>query len=320
MRTFSKAAAAVAAAGLAAFGAVAGGGGAASAATTGQSVTGCDLGSGQLTAGLTPACTAPDSTVNDPTSITVTADPAFFTVLQNQVVGDLLGGTLGEHVTYTLSCSVNGGTATYDGSFTATTDTSTESQTVDLQSAVGSPVPNSCTVTDLKATSLVSLGDELLGVLGDNGLLDDLSFGVSATAGTAVPGAIWMAADKTSSGLDADICADDNSNGNAGAIVQVYQCNSDLAQYWVQSSTGQLVRNGDCITQSGARVFLEKCSGTNAAQKWTVKGTGGKFGRIVGSTGDCLTASSAKNFVQLTATGCNGIAGQAWTGPAPSAA
>jgi hypothetical protein len=321
MHKFSKAAAAVAAAGLAVLGTVAASGGVASAAVRDQSVTGCDLGNGLLTAGLAASCDAPPSTVLDPTSITVSVDPSYLTVLGTNAVAQLLGGLnlISQNVTYNLSCVVDGAAVTKAESFTATPTASTQSQTVDLQSAVGSPVPNSCQVTDLKASSLLSLNSTVVSLLQTLHLLTNLSFGVQATAHTAVPGAIWMQAGQASSGLTADLCTDVANNGNQGTPVQSYQCNSDLAQYWVQASTGQLVHNGDCLTQSGSDASLELCSATNNAQRWQVQGTGGHWGKIINaSTGACLTAK-AQNFAVLKALGCNGGADQKWTGPAKSA-
>jgi len=328
MRIFSKTAVAVAAAGLAVFGTVAAGGGVAHAATD-QSVTGCQIGSntlaglggGLLSLGVAPACSGPDSTVVNPTSITVTADPDFFTVLGNTGVANLLArlGLLQEHITYTLECSVNGTTATANESFTAAPGS--ESQTVNLQDAVGSPVPNSCTVHDLTATSLLSLSSALITALRGLNLLTNLTFGVTATANTAVSGAIYSVGGHTSTELTANICADDTGNANAVSAIQVYQCNSDLAQSWVQASTGQLVRNGDCMTQDGSDINLDLCTASTADQVWDVKGTGGTFDEIVNSaTGDCLTWPSSAMHTQLTAVACvSGQADQQWTGPAPSA-
>jgi hypothetical protein len=317
MRLFSKMAVAAAAAGLAVFGTVAAGGGVANAATH-QSVTGCSTGSsGLLALNVFPTCTAPTSTVVNPTSVTVTANPSFFNVLGGltgiNALLTLLGQTLAENVTYTLACSVNGTTVTKNESFQATT--AHQSQVVDLQSAVGSPVPNSCQVQNLKATSLVSLSTPLLVLLGGT----RFDFGVTATANTAVSGAVWTGAGTTPAGNTADICADDANNGNAGAKVQVYQCNSDLAQYWIQASTGQLVRNGDCMAQTGSVVVMAKCD-ANPSQVWDVKGTGGSFKTIVNhATGHCLAWPSAKNFTQLKVAACTGKAGQLWTGPGKSA-
>jgi hypothetical protein len=321
MHKFSKAAVATAAAGLAVLGTVAATGGVASAAVKDQSVTGCDLGSGLLTVGVAASCDAPPSTVADPTSITVAVDPNYLTALGTNAVATLLGGLslISQKVTYNLSCVVDGNTVTKAESFTATPTASTQSQTIDLQDAVGSPVPNSCEVTDLHAGSLLSLGSGVVSLLTTLHLLTDLSFGVQATAHTAVPGAIWMQTGKAPSGLTADLCTDVANNGNQGTPVQSYQCNSDLAQYWVQASTGQLVHNGDCLTQSGSNTSLERCSATNNAQKWQVQGTGGHWGKVINaSTGACLTAK-AQNFAVLKALACNGGGDQKWTGPAKSA-
>lgn len=305
MRFFSKAAAATAAAGIAVIGTIAAGGGVANAATS-QSVTGCTGNSGLLGLGVFPTCSANDSTVINPTSLTVNITGNLLSVL-----GTVLPG-LGQTVSFTLTCSVNGNPVSVPESFTST-DPADTSETIDLQSAVGSPVPNFCTVQDMTATSTLALNLA--------SLLKKFSFGGNVTANTAVSGAVYSSAGKAGS-LTANICADDEGNGNAGAQIQVYQCNSDLAQYWVQSSTGQLVRNGDCMTQSGSKVVLARCSPTNKAQVWDVKGTGGSVNTIVNSSsGQCLTWPKAVSFTQLTGSACKAkTAGQLWTGPAKSAA
>jgi hypothetical protein len=311
MRGFRKIAMTLTAAGLAAFGAIAGSGGAASAATN-QSVTGCGVASSELGLNVEPTCTATTSTVLNPTSFTITANPSFFSVLG--ALGNLLGQTLAANVTYTLTCSVNGGPKTYNGSFQATSGT--QSQVVNLQSAVGSPEPNSCTLSNLEATSLVTLTSALVGLLGSN----TFTFGVSATADTATPGAMWQQTAKNGAGAYADICADDTANGNANAIVQVYQCNSDLAQYWVWTNSDQLVHNGDCLDLSGSKVILSTCSDATS-QKWQVNGINGNFNTIVNqSSSQCLTASKPANFTQLTVATCTGAANQKWAGPGKSPA
>jgi Ricin-type beta-trefoil lectin domain len=316
MRLFSKMAVAAATAGLAVLGTVAAGGGVANAATN-QSVTGCSTASGQLGLNAFPTCSAPTGTVVNPTSLTVTANPSFFGTLGAlpgiNTLLTLLHQSLAENITYTLACRVNGQTVTKAESFKATS--AAQSQVVNLQAAVGSPVPNSCQVQNLTATSLVSLSTQLLVLLGGT----RFEFGVNATANTAVSGAVWTGAGATPAGNVADICADDANNGNAGSHVQVYQCNSDLAQYWVQASTGQLVRNGDCMAQTGSVVVMERCD-ANPSQVWDVRGTGGSFKTIVNHTSDdCLTWPNASNFTQLKVTACTGKAGQLWTGPGKSA-
>ena len=316
MRLFSKIGAAVA--GLAVAGTIAAGGGTASADTN-QSVTGCSTGSnGRLSLNVFPTCTAPASTTVNPTSITVTANPSFFNILGGlpgiNALLALLGQSLAENVSYTLACSVNGQTVTRAESFQATAGA--PSQPVSLQSAVGSPVPNACTVENLTATSLVSLSTPLLVLLGGT----HFDFGVTAAANTTVPGAVYMDNGTTSKGAGASTCLDDANNGNAGSKVQAYQCKSDLAQYWVQSSDGNLIRNGICLTQSGGNATLATCAGTNV-QRWDVRGTSASFGDIINaSTSQCLTAASPKNFSQITVKKCTGAANQRWAAPAKSPA
>jgi hypothetical protein len=311
MRKLRKVAVTAAAAGLTAFGVLAGSGGVANAAT-GLSVTGCNEGSSQLALNVAPSCTAATSTVQSPTSFKITVNPSFFSTLGG--LGALLSQTLAANVSYTLTCNVNGGTKTYNGSFQATSGT--QSQTVSLLSAVGAPEANSCTLSNLKATSLVSLNSTILGLLGAN----TFTFGVTATADTAVPGAIWMVGGKTGAGNNEDICVDDRSNGNAGALVQVYQCDSDLAQYWVWTNGDQLVHNGDCMDLSGSRVILATCSDATS-QKWSITGTNGSFNHIINqSSNECLIAPSAANATQLQVATCGGASAENWAGPGKSAA
>jgi hypothetical protein len=319
MRNFRKAAVVLAASGLAAFGAMAAGTGVANAATN-SSLTGCDLSGSLLTLNVTPTCTATTSTVLDPTSIKITADTSLLNALDLapgiDAVLSLLGISLGEEVTYTVTCTVDGHPAVYNGSFDANGGSASVTKTVDLATAVGSPEPGSCTVSNLKASSLIALNSALLGLLtGGN----SLTFGVKATADTAVPGAIWTQAGTTSKGVNADVCVDDASNGNHGSKIQAYQCNSDLAQYWVYTADGQLVHNGDCLDLSGNSVVLNACSG-GSAQQWTVNGTNGHKGTIVNqSTNQCLTAPSATNGTQFKIAACGG-SNQSWIGPNQSAA
>ncbi len=297
MRFFSKAAVAAAAAGLAAAGAVTAGGGVAHAATN-QVAVSCSTDAVVLTAGVLASCTEGATTVVNPTSFTLTTSSpgltggvlsTLSTTLTNLGLTDVSTiiselQNLDENVSFDVACSVDGHTVTQPESYTALPDGTSE--TIDLQSAVGSPAPNACTIENFKVSSLVSLSAldialinglpssvlqtsggllgplsgllQLLGLptftgLTGGSLTDLLGLSISAqlTANTAVPGAIWSEAVKTKSGLDADICADDANNGNAGSAAQVFQCNSDLAQSWVQSSGGELVRNGVCLTQSG---------------------------------------------------------------------
>jgi hypothetical protein len=366
MRFINKMAVASAAAGLAVAGTVAAGGGVANAATN-QNAVSCSVNAVVLEAGVLSSCSTGDTTVDDPTSFTLTTSEPGLTGTLVTTLTSLLNGLglsdvstlvnqltdLTESVSFNLACDVNGNTVTVPESYSTLGDGF--SHTFNLQSTVGSPVPNDCTVQDFTVKSLVSLSAldialinglpssvlqtaggllgplsgllQLLGLpsftgLSGGSLTDLLGLSVSAslTANTAVPGAIWTGAGTLKTGLDADICADDAGNGDANAEVQVYQCTSDLAQFWVQASTGQLVRNGDCMAQDGSKVKLEDC-GSNPSQVWDVKGTGGSFNTIVNqATGECLTWPKALDFTQLTVTGCTGKAGQLWTAPNKSAA
>ena len=91
---------------------------------------------------LLPTCTAGDSTIANPTSITITLNTSSLGSILN-----LLG--LGVKATWTLSCTVDGNQVTSHGSFQVTSLSQSASDVIDLQSAVGSPNPSSCTVTNL---------------------------------------------------------------------------------------------------------------------------------------------------------------------------
>jgi len=108
MRIFKKAAASTVAIGLLAFGAVAGSGGAA-LANTGESVTACSAQYGALAIGLLPNCTAGDSTIDHPTSITITLNTTALGALLNVIPGEGLAET------WNLSCVVNGGAVSVPG-------------------------------------------------------------------------------------------------------------------------------------------------------------------------------------------------------------
>lgn len=355
MLNLRKVAVSAAAVSATVLGTMAGFGGVANAVTVAnsQSVAGCSIGgSALLEAGVFPSCTAATATVVDPTSVEVTVDPTFIAELTKLTaargllsatspLGVLLGGVVattgvaGETVSYTLACSVNGGTVTKAETFTATGVAATQTQDVNLQDAVGSPEPNSCQVQDFTATSTLELTTAALAILNNRILgptilgnllsaLDNNGTGdATLFATTAVPGAIYT---QRSAGLGrtADICADDAGNGNAGSVIQAYQCNSDLAQFWTYTHNRELVRNGDCMAVDGSnKVVLRSCNG-NTAQQWTVNGTAtpngttaSAFGTIVNrGSGDCLTATSTANFTQLTMATCTNAANQQWTGPA----
>src|SRR5579863_3532665 len=157
MLKFKKFALASAAVGLLAFGAVGAGGGAAYASTD-TSVTGCDATVGALAVGLVPNCTAADSTIASPTSITITLNTTSLGALLNVLP------SLGEKATWTLNCEVSGSNVSVPGSYTVTSTSQSASDVIDLQTAVGSPNPTDCTVSGLNVTTTVSLSILALGL------------------------------------------------------------------------------------------------------------------------------------------------------------
>ena len=302
MRILNKAAACVPAVGLFAF-CVVGVGGGSALASTGESVTACSAQIGALAVGLVPNCTAGDSTIDNPTSITITANTTALGALLNVLPG------LGLAETWTLSCIVNGGAVSVPGSYTVTSTAQSASTMVNLQTAVGSPEPNQCTISNLKVHSTLALS---IGALG----LSPFTVGTAATAATAVPGAIYQNEGATAKGANAVLCADDAGNANAGSKIQAFQCLSDLADYYVQTSSGQLVHNGDCVGLSGSKVVLEPCAAGEQSQRWSQSTIGGTLTNRSSNT--CLTAPSVKDGTQLTVASCGNGANQKWHIPIAS--
>jgi hypothetical protein len=291
----------IAATGIAALGVVAAADGVANAATN-LSITGCATTGALLKVNVVPNCQASTSTIYYTTQITVTANKSFLTTFAN-VPG------IGVKVKYDLACRVDGTTVTTHREFTAK-NPQHNSQVTNLRQTVGSPAPNSCQVQNLSARSLVKLK------IGHN---KAFTFGAHATGNNGIPGAIWAQYPRSTSGAGSTICADDTGNGNAGTQIQAFQCEQDLAAQWLQVSQ-QLLHNGDCMTNSGGKVFLARCAGANSAasnQTWNVKGTPTAAGQITNG-GRCLSAP-AKGKVdgsQLTVRKC-GTAGfvQRWKAP-----
>jgi hypothetical protein len=303
MHIFKKAAISIAATSLLAAGAVAGGGNSALAATN-QSLNGCDATYGiVLGLSLLPTCTAGDSTIANPTSVTITLNTSSLGSILN-----LLG--LGVKATWTLTCTVDGTTVSAPGSFQVKSLSASATDTIDLQSAVGSPNPSSCTVTNLKATSLASLTALTLNLI---------TIGASASANTGVPGAVYANYPKDSAGAHAVVCADDTNNGNQGSKIQAYQCLSDLADQWIQMGTGQFVHNGDCMADAGGSVVLQKClanPGSGSGQVWSASSSG--EGEMTNADGHgCLTAPSSGTVdsAALKVASCRNAVGQLWTVP-----
>lgn len=321
MRNSRKAAAAVvtvAAASLAAFGVMTATGGPAGAATN-QAMSSCNLSGSELaSASVGAQCTAGSSTILNPTGMTITVDPSFFTVLLgNTTINTLLGGALSANVSYSLTCMVNGSsvTSTTDTGFTVTS-ASSNTHKINLQSAVGSPAPNQCALSNLKVSSLVSatILQEAATTLGLS-----FTFGVSATGDTGIPGAIFNQAAADSGGAIPAICADDTGNGNANTVVQAFSCETDLADEWLQVSTHQFVHNGDCLTGVGGIAQIAACTanpGSSNVQVWkSVVQSSGYVELVNSANGKCLTAPSDKDGTALTLATCTGSAMQLWKVP-----
>jgi len=310
MRILKKAATSTVAVGLLAFGAVAGGGGSALASTA-QPVTACSATLGTLALGLLPNCTAGDSTIDNPTSITITLNTTSLGALLNVIPG------LGEKATWTLSCIVNGSPVSVPGTYTVTTTSQSASDVIDLQAAVGSPNPSQCTVSDLTATTTLAL---TLGALG----LSEVTVGAAATADAGTPGAVYANYPSDSAGAHAEVCADDTGNGNAGTSIQAYQCLSDLADQWIHLGDGQFAHNGDCLTDTGGAVMIESCVASpanNSGQVWHPQHSSGA-GTLSNADGNgCLTAPSSGTIDSgsLHVAACHGAVGQKWTVPSVTA-
>jgi hypothetical protein len=295
--------------GLLAFGAVAGSGGSAFAGPAPvpeAPITGCFTSVAGVAVGYTPNCTAIGGTIDHPnTSIVIGFDETSDALAK--LIDDQVGQGFSEQ--WVLACDVNGATVTAPGTYTVTSTAQPPFTTIDLQAAVGSPDPNQCSVERLTMHTLLPLDvvdiDEAL----------PFQIGAVAVGTAAAPGAIHQEEGTTSGGAHAALCADDTANANAGAKIQGFECLTSLAQYFVQTSTGQLVHNGDCMSVTkGAAVVLGKCVANDTAQRWTQSTPGGTLKNM--STGTCLTAPSVKNGTPLTVTACGGAARQQWDLPA----
>jgi hypothetical protein len=308
MRIFMKAVTSTVTVGLLAFGAVAGSGGSAFAGPApipDLPITGCSTAVAGVAVGYTPNCTAVSGTIDHPNTSIVIGFTETSDVLA-KLIDDQPGQGFTEQ--WVLACVVNGATVTASGTYTATSIAQAPFTVIDLQSAVGSPDPNQCSVRGLTMHTLLPLNvvdiDEAV----------PFQIGAVAVATTAAPGAIHQDEGTTSGGAHAALCADDTANGNAGAKIQGFECLSDLAQAFVQTSTGQLVNNGDCVTATkGGGVLLDKCVADDTSQQWTQTTPGGTLKNT--STGTCLTAPSVKNGTPLTVTACGGAARQQWELP-----
>ena len=312
VRKIIKTAVAGTAVGLAAFGAVTGSGGGAEAATV--AMTSCAVSSSTLFgASASAKCTAGTTTIANPTGMKITVNPTFFTtLLGNSEINAVLKGALSAKVTYQLSCLVNGKSVTsksYTG-FTVTS-ASNNSQTINMQRAVGSPAPNQCTLANLTVSSPVSAS-----LLTEASLLNlHYTFGVSATGDNGVPGPMYFKTAKSSAGAVPTICADDTRDGNAGTVIQSYTCVNDPNQKWLQVSTHQFVHNGVCMSDVGGKAKLAGCHanpGRTNGQVWRTVPKSGLAELVNTGNGKCLTAPKAVNDIPLVIARCTGARTQLW--------
>jgi Ricin-type beta-trefoil lectin domain len=314
MRIFMKAVAFTATVGLLALGAVAVSGGPAFASTDPYTlITGCITAVNNVSVGYVPNCAAIGGTIEHPnTTIVLGLDSTTdaFDALINDQDGQ------GYDASWDLVCSVNGSAVNAPGSIEITSTKQSPFTTVNLQKAVGSPDPNQCAVEDLQVHTILPL------VAADLDEAVPFEIGVAAAASTAVPGAIHQEAGTTSAGARAELCANDTANGNAGSKIQAFQCLSDLADSFVQTSKGELVHNGDCVSvTAGGNVFLARCAANDTRQRWGQSKPGGSVENQ--STDTCLTAPSVKAGTQLAVKKCGSAANQRWylpaTTPVPAA-
>jgi hypothetical protein len=301
MRRIRRIAAIAVSSGLLAFGGIAAGAGAARAATP-TVVTSCSYSMGALAIpAVLPNCTS-SGTVNDPTEFTIDVNPGGILTPFLSAVFSLLGGI---EVTYNGSCQVNGTATTFNGSFEVTSIVQPTTTTLNLQNLVGSPVPNQCTIT---------VKDSTIAVVPALAVINGFTIQDNVTAVVTVPGAIWQGDGTTASHGTSALCADDTGNLNEGTAIQAFTCLSDLADYFSQTATGQLVHNGDCVTDSGNAVSLQPCTPGNPNQDWT--GGTSKSEIKLKTLNSCITAPSDVNATQLTLASCTGASNQLWTAPA----
>jgi hypothetical protein len=317
MRIFKKAAVSMTAVCLLAVGAAVGVGGSALAADTGPNVlvTGCETQVTTQKDGFEPNCEALGGTVDNPTLIAIYLDTDDLGTLIDEQPDQ------GMDASWTLSCLVNGADVNVPGTYDVTSTSQAPYTLIDLQTVVGSPNPNRCSVEDLTVqTALPLISSVREQAAGNHALGEPSGFtvGVAALANTAVPGAIYQMEGRTGAGAQAELCADDTANGYAGSKIQGFQCLNDLADSFVQTSSGQLVHNGDCVGLAGSKVILSTCTAGDKSQEWLQSAVGARLWNR--ATGACLTAPSVLAGTPLTVTSCGNGANQKWHLPAASAA
>jgi Ricin-type beta-trefoil lectin domain len=311
MRIFMKAVASTTTVGLLAFGVVAGSGGTAFAGPSPSPnpytlITGCATAVNDVSVGYVPNCTAVGGVIENPnTSIILGVEAT------TDTLGTLIDDQSGQGLTvsWNLVCDVNGVPVNTPGSYSVTSTTQLPYTVITLQDAVGSPDPSECAVETMTVSTVLPLVSEDL----DEAV--PFQIGAVSEGTTAVPGEVYQQEGTTGAGAHAELCADDAGNGNAGTRIQAFQCLSDRADSFVQSSTGQLVHNGDCVSvTAGGYAFLARCAADDTLERWTQAKVGGPVMNT--STGTCLTAPSVKNGIQLTVKACGNAANQQWHLPA----
>jgi hypothetical protein len=309
MRKIRRIAAAAASTGLLAIGGIAAGAGIAHAANPPTQVTDCSYGTGTtVVAAVFPTCTATGS-VNDPADLEINLNPSGILAPIWGTIIQFLGGI---KVSYSGTCAVDGSSKPFSGTYQSTSSSTPTTTILSLQTLVGSPVPNSCTVT-LSVSTLAAIPPLL-------GLITPFTADAAVQSIATVPGAIWQAAGSTSASASAATCADDTGNGNAGTAAQGYVCLSDLADFWSQTGTGQLVHNGDCLTNSGNKVSLQPCTAGSTSQYWTGGTSKSELVNQGAASGQgCLTVPSYTNGTPLSLAACTGAANQLWTAPPQTA-
>ena len=105
----------------------------------------------------------------------------------------------------------------------------------------------------------------------------------------------------------------------AGAIADIYTCNSSVSEYWTVNSNGTITGNnsGLCLSVSGNSSTLKTTADINTCdgdsyEKWTVESNG----TIVnGASGECLSVTGASTAPKATADlyTCNGSVSENWT-------
>lgn len=288
MRNIRHFVAAVAGTGLMALGAVATTAGAADAATH---VSGCSK-NAVLGVGVAPTCSSSGS-VQHPTSIKLSVGGTFLSQLLNNPAS-LVG--LGIKDQWSLSCWAGSrGIIKKSGTFQVTTaGILGGNRKTSTYLLYNNQLPSKCTVHSTVST------------IGDLSLLSVKTLGVSdeVTATTAAAGDMWTGAARQRGTK----CASGPLSGSTqpGTKAAVWNCGPSTR--WSYGPTGEIVRNGVCLTNSAGRAVLENCAGWNN-QTWYNSGHGQP---VRSKSGGCLTVPSLRNGTQLRITRCDGKANQRW--------